>query len=199
MHKVPLTLTLSRFVMGILVPVLICLDNDACTVIAVILFVAGALSDAADGAIARRRSQQTKFGAFIDPIADKFMVFMVLITLVYKADSWIILALSLVIIAREIFVMSLREWVSSSGIIDNVKVSTVEHLMAAFYITGVDNVLVEIDNSEVPIMDGSSKDFVDLINKNGLKILQSKRRFLKILKTIELKDNEKSISRSFRV
>ena len=78
--------------------------------------------------------------------------------------------------------------------LDNVKVSTVEHLMAAFYITGVDNVLVEIDNSEVPIMDGSSKDFVDLINKNGLKILQSKRRFLKILKTIELKDNEKSIS-----
>jgi len=78
--------------------------------------------------------------------------------------------------------------------LDDVKVSTVEHLMAAFYITGVDNVLVEIDNSEVPIMDGSSKDFVDLINKNGLKVLQAKRRFLKILKTIELKDNEKSIS-----
>ena len=78
--------------------------------------------------------------------------------------------------------------------LDDVKVSTVEHLMAAFYITGVDNVLVEVDNSEVPIMDGSSKDFVDLINKNGLKRLEAKRRFLKILKTIELKDNEKSIS-----
>ena len=46
-------------------------------------------------------------------------------------------------------------------------VSTVEHLMAAFYITGIDNVVVEINNSEIPIMDGSSKDFVELINKVG--------------------------------
>ncbi|MEC9308902.1 MAG: CDP-diacylglycerol--glycerol-3-phosphate 3-phosphatidyltransferase [Chloroflexota bacterium] len=147
MHKVPLTLTLSRFVMGILVPVLICLDNDACTVIAVTLFVAGALSDAADGAIARRRSQQTKFGAFIDPIADKFMVFMVLITLVYKADSWIILALSLVIIAREIFVMSLREWVSSSGIIDTVKVSRYGKLKSVIQMCGISVLII------VPVVD----------------------------------------------
>ena len=42
---------------------------------------------------------------------------------------------------------------------NGVKVSTVEHLLAALYIIGVDNVLVEIDNEEVPIMDGSSKDF----------------------------------------
>ena len=41
-----------------------------------------------------------------------------------------------------------------------VKVSTVEHLLAAFYITGIDNAVVEIDNEEVPIMDGSSKDFI---------------------------------------
>ena len=41
-----------------------------------------------------------------------------------------------------------------------IKVSTVEHLLAAFYIIGIDNALVEIDNEEVPIMDGSSKDFL---------------------------------------
>ena len=43
------------------------------------------------------------------------------------------------------------------------KVSTVEHLLAAFYIKGIDNVTVEIDNEEVPIMDGSSKDFIQIL------------------------------------
>lgn len=73
-------------------------------------------------------------------------------------------------------------------------VSTVEHLMAAFYITGVDNVVVEINNNEIPIMDGSSKDFVSLINKVGLKKMTAKRQFLKILKKVELKQGEKKIS-----
>jgi len=74
-----------------------------------------------------------------------------------------------------------------------ISVSTVEHLLAAFYITGVDNIIVEVNNKEMPIMDGSSKDFVNLIKKTGLKELNSKRKFLKILKPIELKENKKSI------
>ena len=73
-------------------------------------------------------------------------------------------------------------------------VSTVEHLMAAFYIVGVDNVTIEIDNREVPIMDGSSKDFVNLIKKTGLKQLHAKRKYLKILKKFELKEDQKLIS-----
>jgi UDP-3-O-[3-hydroxymyristoyl] N-acetylglucosamine deacetylase len=73
-------------------------------------------------------------------------------------------------------------------------VSTIEHLMAAFYITGIDNVMVEINNSEIPIMDGSAIDFVNLINKAGLKRLHSKRKFLKILKKVEFKDGKKYIS-----
>ena len=73
-------------------------------------------------------------------------------------------------------------------------VSTVEHLMAAFYITGIDNAIVEIDNSELPIMDGSSKDFVNLIITAGTKILFSKRKFLKIVKKVELKEENKYIS-----
>jgi len=73
-------------------------------------------------------------------------------------------------------------------------VSTVEHLMAAFYITGIDNAIVEIDNSELPIMDGSSKDFVNLIITAGTKILFSKRKFLKIIKKVELKEENKYIS-----
>ena len=76
----------------------------------------------------------------------------------------------------------------------NVTVSTVEHLLAALYITGIDNALIEINNSEVPIMDGSSKEFVETINKVGVKTLKAKRKFLKIIKKFEFKEKEKKIS-----
>jgi UDP-3-O-[3-hydroxymyristoyl] N-acetylglucosamine deacetylase len=66
--------------------------------------------------------------------------------------------------------------------------------MAAFYITGVDNVIVEIDNIELPIMDGSSKEFIKIINQIGLIKQSAKRKFLKIKKKIELKENNKIIS-----
>ena len=59
------------------------------------------------------------------------------------------------------------------------KVSTVEHLLASFYILGIDNVIIEIDNEEVPIMDGSSKDFIKMLNKTGLKKLDKRKKFLK--------------------
>jgi len=75
-----------------------------------------------------------------------------------------------------------------------VSVSTVEHLLAALYITGVDNALIEIDNSEVPIMDGSSKEFVQTINETGLKNQQAKRKYIKINKKINFIEKEKSIS-----
>ena len=73
-------------------------------------------------------------------------------------------------------------------------VSTIEHLLAAIYITGIDNLLIEIDNLEVPIMDGSSKEFVEEIKNAGLKILTHKRKYLKIVKKLELKEDQKYIS-----
>ena len=76
----------------------------------------------------------------------------------------------------------------------NISVSTVEHLLAAIYITDIDNVLIEINNSEVPIMDGSSKKFVETINEAGVIRLNAKRKYLKIVKKFEFNDNEKFIS-----
>ena len=66
--------------------------------------------------------------------------------------------------------------------------------MPAFYITGIDNVTVEIDSEEVPIMDGSSKDFINAIEKIDLKDQLKKRKFLKICKNIEFTDGKKEIS-----
>ena len=73
-------------------------------------------------------------------------------------------------------------------------VSTVEHLIAALYGKGVDNALIEIDNDEVPIIDGSAKFFVEEIDKVGLDISDKPIKIIKILKKVVLKDGKKTIS-----
>ena len=75
-----------------------------------------------------------------------------------------------------------------------VSVSTIEHLMAAFYICGVDNLVVSLNGPEVPIMDGWAKDFIKIIKNCGLKIQEGKRKFVKIKKTVQIKDGEKFIN-----
>ena len=75
-----------------------------------------------------------------------------------------------------------------------VKVSTVEHLLAALYIAGIDNAIIEIDNEEVPIMDGSSRDFINAFEKNDLVNQTKKRKYLKISSKIELIDGKRRIS-----
>tara|TARA_B100000579_G_scaffold194927_1_gene159323 strand:- start:229 stop:1152 length:924 start_codon:yes stop_codon:yes gene_type:complete len=75
-----------------------------------------------------------------------------------------------------------------------VSISTIEHLMASFYGEGIDNVLVEVDASEIPIMDGSAFDFVEAIREVGIEDQKSPRKFIKIKKKIEIKNGEKYIS-----
>ena len=76
------------------------------------------------------------------------------------------------------------------------KISTIEHLMAALSGSGVDNIDIEVNGPEVPIMDGSSKQFIDLIENSGLVKLSKKRKFLKITKKIEIIDGDKKCSLS---
>lgn len=75
-----------------------------------------------------------------------------------------------------------------------VSVTTVEHLMAAFYGEGIDNVIVEIDAPEVPIMDGSAFDFVEAIRSVGVQEQNYLKKFIKVLKKVEIKDGPKYIS-----
>ena len=75
-----------------------------------------------------------------------------------------------------------------------VKVSTVEHLLAALYIAGIDNAKIEINSEEVPIMDGSAKDFLNVLKESKIKLLPKKRKFLKILNKVELVNGKKKIS-----
>ena len=77
---------------------------------------------------------------------------------------------------------------------DGISVSTIEHLMAAFYGEGIDNVIVEINAPEVPIMDGSSFDFVTAIKSFGIQEQKKPKKFIKALKKVEIKDGSKYIS-----
>ena len=68
-----------------------------------------------------------------------------------------------------------------------VSVSTIEHLMGAFYGEGIDNVLVEIDCPEIPILDGSAFDFVEAIRSVGTENQNDTKKFIKVIKKVEVK------------
>ncbi len=75
-----------------------------------------------------------------------------------------------------------------------VLISTTEHLLSTFYSLGIDNAFIEIDNLEVPIMDGSGQPFVDLVREAGVKELRRRRRYLRIRRTVTVEDKGKRIS-----
>ncbi len=75
-----------------------------------------------------------------------------------------------------------------------ITVSTIEHLMGALFGLGVDNALIEINNEEVPILDGSAKIFVSEIKRVGIKTSETPIKIIKIEKKVNFKDGEKSIS-----
>ena len=74
------------------------------------------------------------------------------------------------------------------------KVSTIEHLMGALFGLGIDNALIEIDNEEVPILDGSAKEFIEKIISSGVKISEEPIKIIKINKEIEYSEGERYIS-----
>jgi UDP-3-O-[3-hydroxymyristoyl] N-acetylglucosamine deacetylase len=74
-----------------------------------------------------------------------------------------------------------------------VLISTTEHLLSAFVGTGVDNAFVELDNLELPILDGSAQPFIDMITAAGLRQQRRKRVYLKILRPYEMREGDKTI------
>lgn len=74
-----------------------------------------------------------------------------------------------------------------------VLISTTEHLLSAFVGMGIDNAIIELDNLELPILDGSAQPFVDLIRKAGVRKQRRARNFLKVLRPIEVREGSKFI------
>jgi UDP-3-O-[3-hydroxymyristoyl] N-acetylglucosamine deacetylase len=74
-----------------------------------------------------------------------------------------------------------------------VLISTTEHLLSALIGMGVDNVIVELDNLELPILDGSARPYVEAFRMAGLKVQRRRREYLRILKPVEVRDGNKFI------
>jgi UDP-3-O-[3-hydroxymyristoyl] N-acetylglucosamine deacetylase len=79
-----------------------------------------------------------------------------------------------------------------------VLLSTTEHLLAALYSSGIDNIYVDIDAIEVPILDGSSEPFMEMLDKAGTRQLRRKRRYLKVLKPLELEEPDPQVAGQVR-
>ena len=75
-----------------------------------------------------------------------------------------------------------------------VKISTIEHLMGALFALGIDNVMIEIDNEEIPILDGSAKEFIEKIVSAEFEVSNKPIKIIKINKKVTFKDGEKYIS-----
>ena len=91
--------------------------------IAAVVFGIAAVTDFIDGWVARRFNQQSRFGEFLDPVADKLMVSIALVMLVQAQSGWFEDIIAMIIIGREITISALREWMATIGERANVKVS----------------------------------------------------------------------------
>lgn len=91
--------------------------------VAAILFGIAAITDFLDGWVARRYGQTSRFGEFLDPVADKLMVAIVLVMLVQGDPHWHVDIIAMIIIGREITVSALREWMATIGERANVQVA----------------------------------------------------------------------------
>src|SRR5271154_4626826 len=74
-----------------------------------------------------------------------------------------------------------------------VLISTTEHLLAALYSCGIDNIFIELDALELPILDGSAKPFIDILAQAGIRHLRRRRRYIQVLKPLEFADGDRRI------
>lgn len=115
MINLPTVLTLARIVVIPLLIVAFYLPVWWGEALAAAIFVFAAITDALDGYLARRTRQTTRFGAFLDPVADKLIVAAALALIIERSESWVVTVPALAIIAREITVSALREWMAEVG------------------------------------------------------------------------------------
>ncbi len=105
--------------------------------IAAVLFGIAAVTDLIDGWVARRYGQTSRFGEFLDPVADKLMVSILLVMLVQADSRWFEDVIAMIIIGREITVSALREWMATIGERANVSVSTAGKIKTTMQMFGI--------------------------------------------------------------
>jgi CDP-diacylglycerol--glycerol-3-phosphate 3-phosphatidyltransferase/cardiolipin synthase len=119
--------------------------------LAAVLFGLAAVTDMIDGWVARKYGQMSRFGEFLDPVADKLMVAIVLVMLVQSQSSWFEDVIAMIIIGREITISALREWMATIGERANVKVDITGKIKTTLQMFGIAFMVYRNDLFGVPI------------------------------------------------
>ena len=149
----PTLLTLLRIALVPVLVVLFYLPYGWSNLASVIVFVLAAVTDWADGYVARRSGQLTRFGAFLDPVADKLMVATALVLLVQRQETReaVFAIAAAVIVGREITISALREWLAEIGERARLRVSWVGKTKTGFQMTAIGFLLYRDDIGPLPI------------------------------------------------
>jgi len=119
--------------------------------ISAVLFGLAAVTDIIDGWVARRFGQMSRFGEFLDPVADKLMVAIVLVMLVQAESGWFEDIIAMIIIGREITISALREWMATIGERANVKVDITGKIKTTLQMFGIAFMVYQNDLFGLPI------------------------------------------------
>ena len=119
--------------------------------IAAVVFGLAAITDWVDGWVARKFGQTSRFGEFLDPVADKLMVSIVLVMLVQADSGWFEDIIAMIIIGREITISALREWMATIGERANVKVTMAGKVKTALQMFGIAFMVYRNDLFGVPM------------------------------------------------
>ena len=110
-----------------------------------VIFIVAAITDWLDGWVARKMNQESEFGAFLDPVADKLLVATALVLLVDHYDSLLVTISAIVIIGREILISALREWMARRGDSQSVAVTVVAKFKTTLQMTAIIGLLWRMD------------------------------------------------------
>lgn len=135
-------LTLLRILLIPILVVVFYLPHPSTHLIAAGVFLLAAITDAFDGWVARRFDQISRFGAFLDPVADKLMVAVTLVLLVQADPSPLMALLAAVIIGREITISALREWMAELGEQGRVRVGLLGKVKTIAQMTAMTMLLI---------------------------------------------------------
>lgn len=138
-------LTLMRIFMIPLFVIVFYLPFGWAHIVTAIIFSLAAITDWADGYVARKYNQSTPFGAFLDPVADKLMVAIALLLLVtlHHDSAWFVVAAA-VIVGREIVISALREWMAAVGQRASVAVSSIGKIKTTLQMTAIIVLLMNV-------------------------------------------------------
>ena len=146
----PLSLTFLRVAAIPAVLALFYLPIEHARQWACVLYSAACITDWFDGYLARKWAQTSKFGAFLDPVADKLMVAVCLVMLLHAEPDALLAGMVAVIISREITVSALREWMAELGSRASVAVSWIGKLKTGFQMTSIGMMIWQIETFGIP-------------------------------------------------